>query len=175
MTNSTAQTYSPISKSVLVKAENDKYFLSEPLSKDQMYSLMLDLLEEQFLRPDELTSPEKTRQFLTLKLAKLEHEVFSVVYLDTQHQVIGYEELFRGTINGAAVYPREVVKRCLHHNAAAVIFSHSHPSGVPEPSKSDIAITKRLIEALKLVDVRVLDHIVVGGANSVSMAERGLL
>ena len=108
-------------------------------------------------------------------MAKNEHEVFSVVYLDTQHQLIGYEEIFRRTIDGAAVYPREVVKRCLHHNAAAVIFSHAHPSGIPEPSKSDIVITKRLIEALKLVDVRVIDHIVIGGANSVSMAERGLL
>ena len=108
-------------------------------------------------------------------MAKLEHEVFSVVYLDTQHQVIDCEELFRGTIDGTAVYFREVVTRCLHHNAAAVIFSHAHPSGIPEPSKSDIVITKRLIEALKLVDVRILDHIVIDGANSVSMAERGLL
>jgi len=175
MINTSNPNYSPISQSVLVETEADKFLLSEPVSKSDMYQLMLGILEKEYFRPDQLTSPEKTRRFLQLKLAKLEHEVFSIVFMDSQHQVIAYEELFRGTIDAASVYPREVVKRCLHHNASAVILAHCHPSGQPEPSQADIKITKRLAEALELIDVRVLDHIVVGGANSVSMAERGLL
>lgn len=175
MTNYSRSSYSPIGQSFLVETTDNKFLLSEPVSKGEMYQVMLSLLEEKYYRPDQLTSPELTRQYLQLKLARLEHEVFSVVFLDSQHQVITYEEKFRGTIDEASVYPREVVKRCLHHNVSAIILAHCHPSGVPEPSQADVRITKRLTEALSLIDVRVLDHIVVGGANSVSMAERGLL
>lgn len=175
MSNTTLPTYSPISQSAFVEIEDDKFLLSEPVSKAEMYQLMLDILEKDYFRPDQITSPELTRRFLQVKLSKFEHEVFSIVFMDSQHQVIAYEELFRGTIDAASIYPREVVKRCLHHNVAAVILAHCHPSGLPEPSAADIKITKRLIEALGLIDVRVLDHIIVGGANSVSMAERGLL
>lgn len=175
MSNSSLPNYSPICQSIFVETEDDKYLLSEAVSKAEMYSLMLKILEAEYFRPDQLTSPDLTRQFLQVKLAKIEHEVFSTVFMDSQHQVIAYEELFRGTIDSAAVYPREVVKRCLHHNATAVILSHCHPSGFPEPSQADIRITKRLKDALSLIDVRVLDHIIVGGANSVSMAERGLV
>ena len=102
-------------------------------------------------------------------------EVFGCLFLDNRHRVIGFEELFYGTIDCASVHPREVVKRVLHHNAAAVIFSHNHPSGVAEPSQSDQRITDRLKAALDLVDVRVLDHIVIGDGETVSMAERGMV
>lgn len=175
MLNTTQTNVSPISQSLLVKSGNDKYFISEPITKKEIYKVMLGLLEEDLHRPDSLTSPELTKQYLHLKLANLEYEVFGVIYLDTQNQVITYEEMFRGTIDGVHVYLREVVKSCLTHNAARVIFIHAHPSGIPEPSRSDIHITKRLKQALELVEVDVLDHFVVGGANSVSMAERGLI
>lgn len=122
-----------------------------------------------------LGSPAEVRQFLQLKLRGLGHEVFACLYLDNQHAVIGYEELFRGTIDGASVYPREVVKRCLALNAAAVIFAHNHPSGVAEPSQADQRLTQRLRSALATVDIRVLDHFVVGDAEALSFAERGLL
>lgn len=159
----------------LIEAGDGRYHLSEPASLDDVYRLMLNLLEMKYLRPDTLSSPQEVRRFLQVKLANLEHEVFAVVFLDSQHQVISYEEMFRGTIDAAAVYPREVVKRCLQLNAAAVIFSHSHPSGVADPSTADKCITVRLKDALSLVDIRVLDHIVIGGTDSVSMAERGML
>jgi DNA repair protein RadC len=109
-----------------------------------------------------LTSPQLTRDFLTAKLGTLEHEVFALILLDGRHHVIDYVELFRGTIDGASVHPREVVKLALARNAAAVILAHPHPSGVAEPSQADELITKRLKEALALVEIRVLDHILGG-------------
>ena len=132
-------------------------------------------LHEQLEERDALTSSELTRQYLRARLRHYEHEVFACLYLDNQHRVVKLEELFTGTIDGAAVYPREVVKRCLRNNAAAVIFAHNHPSGVAEPSQADIAITTRLTSALNTIDVRVLDHVVVGRNEAVSFAERGLL
>ncbi|HEY9202436.1 MAG TPA: DNA repair protein RadC [Gammaproteobacteria bacterium] len=131
-------------------------------------------LFENLQRGDTLSSPEDTRQYLSSQLRDYPHEVFAALFLDQRHRVICFEELFRGTIDGASVYPREVVKKALQHNAAALIFAHNHPSGVAEPSQADEQITRRLIEALKLVDVRVLDHFVVGD-EVVSFAERGLL
>ena len=122
-----------------------------------------------------LNSPATVREYLTLHLAQLEHEVFSCLFLDAQHRVIATEDLFRGTLTQTSVYPREVVKRALHHNAAAVILAHNHPSGMPEPSKADEMLTGALKQALSLVDVRVLDHIIIGGASSMSFAERGLI
>lgn len=132
-------------------------------------------LREQLEDRDVLTSSELTRQYLRARLGKYEHEVFACLYLDNQHRVVNLEELFSGTIDGAAVYPREVVKRCLYNNAAAVIFAHNHPSGIAEPSQADVAITQRLKIALNTIDVRVLDHIIVGSKDVVSFAERGLL
>jgi DNA repair protein RadC len=120
-----------------------------------------------------LTSPDGVRDYLRLQLAHQEREVFAVLFLDTHHRAISYEELFFGTIDGARVHPREVVKVALRQNAAAVILSHNHPSGVAEPSEADRRITQRLKDALALVDVRVLDHFVVGVEGSVSFAERG--
>lgn len=132
-------------------------------------------LREQLEGKDVLTSSELTREYLRARLRNYEHEVFACLYLDNQHRVVTLEELFFGTIDGAAVYPREVVKRCLHNNAAAVIFAHNHPSGIAEPSQADVSITQRLKIALNTIDVRVLDHIVVGSTDVVSFAERGLL
>jgi len=122
----------------------------------------------------EFTSPEDSKAYVKLQLATLEHEVFAVMFLDNRHRVIAFKQMFRGTIDGASVYPREVAKEALAHNAAAVIFAHNHPSGIAEPSQADKHITKRLKEALALIDVRVLDHLVVG-EEVVSFAERGLL
>lgn len=132
-------------------------------------------LLEQATQPDTLTSSAATRRYLISKFRFHEHEVFSCVFLNNQHHVVKIEELFRGTIDGAAVYPREVVKRCLYHNAAAVIFAHNHPSGVAEPSQADLAITQRLKDALGTIEVRVLDHLVIGCNQIVSMAERNML
>ena len=124
---------------------------------------------------DALTSPDSVREFLSLKLGKLGHEMFICLFLDNKHRVIEYQELFRGTLGCASVYPREVVKACLARNAAAVIFAHNHPSGVAEPSEADIRITEQLRDALALIDVRVLDHLVIGDGRPVSMVERGLV
>jgi len=126
-------------------------------------------------RGTSLASPKATRDYLALKLGNLEHEVFAVLFLDKRHRLISYQEMFRGTIDGATVHPREVVKEALRQNAAAVILAHPHPSGVSEPSSADEAITQRLREALALIDVRVLDHVIVAGGDTFSFAERGLL
>jgi len=130
---------------------------------------------EDLMRETVFTSPQGVKQFLLAQLAHRHQEVFVVLFLDNRHRLIVEEELFFGTIDGASVYPREVVKRALRHNAAAVILAHNHPSGVAEPSRDDVAITRQLKQALALVDVRVLDHIVVGRGNTVSLAERGEL
>jgi DNA repair protein RadC len=122
-----------------------------------------------------LANPRATREFLRMRLRDLDHEVFCCLYLDNRHRVIAFEELFRGTIDGASVHPREVVKRALARNAAALILAHNHPSGIAEPSQADELITRRLKEALALVDIRVLDHLVVGDGQCASFAERGLL
>jgi DNA repair protein RadC len=122
-----------------------------------------------------MNSPRAVREFLAVKLGTLEHEIFAVLLLDTRHRLIDYVELFRGTINGASVHPREVVKLALARNAAALVLAHPHPSGSPEPSQADELITHRLKEALALVDIAVLDHVIVAGGETVSFAERGML
>lgn len=132
-------------------------------------------LEKNMNVGDAITSPERIKVFLKAKMRAYGREVFSCVYLDNQHRILDYQELFYGTIDGASVYPREVVKQTLSSNAAAVIFAHNHPSGIAEPSLSDKQITERLIKALDLVGVRVLDHMIVGDGEVVSFAERGLL
>ena len=122
-----------------------------------------------------LASPRTTRDFLTARLRDLEHEVFCCLFLDKRHRLIQFEELFRGTIDGASVHPREIVKLALQRNSAAVIIAHNHPSGVAEPSQADEFITQRVKEALALVDIRLLDHIIIGDGAAVSFAESGLL
>jgi DNA repair protein RadC len=122
-----------------------------------------------------LTSPRAAREFLVARLRDKDHEVFCCLYLDSRHRLMCFEELFRGTIDGASVHPREVVKQALARNATAVILAHNHPSGVAEPSQADELITTRLRDALALVDIRVLDHLIVGDGTCTSLAERGVV
>ena len=165
----------------LLQAER-RAFCSHKGLGDAKYAQLQAVLEmarrhlaSEMLRGDALTNPQSTRQFLHSKLRDHSHEVFACVHLDNQHRVIQFEELFRGTLNAANVYPREVVKTALTHNSAAIIFAHNHPSGVAEPSSEDRHLTERLVKALALVDIRVLDHCVIGDNEVVSFAERGWL
>ncbi|MCL4117276.1 UNVERIFIED_CONTAM: hypothetical protein GTU68_006044 [Idotea baltica] len=130
-------------------------------------------LFEKIEKEDALTSPEHTKRYLTRILRDRHREAFYVLFLDNQHRVLKGEVLFEGTIDSAAVYPREVVKRSIDYNAAAIILAHNHPSGVAEPSQADRRITKRISDAVELVDIRVLDHFVIGDGEIVSFAERG--
>lgn len=146
------------------------------------YALLQAVLEmgrrhlyETLQRGEALKNPADTQRFLLARMRDYQHEVFACLFLDNRHRVIEFSEMFRGTIDGTSVHPREVVKLALSFNAAAVIFAHNHPSGVAEPSQADHRLTRRLQEALGLVDIRVLDHIVIGDGNTVSLAERGQL
>ncbi|WP_455210447.1 RadC family protein [Kaarinaea lacus] len=130
-------------------------------------------LHETLTRGDALANPDDTRRYLTVRLRDYAHEVFAVLFLDNRHRVISLDEMFSGTINGASVHPREILKRALSHNSAAVILAHNHPSGVAEPSEADKQLTRKLSDALALIDVRVLDHFVIGDGEAVSFAERG--
>ena len=130
-------------------------------------------LDAELREAESLTDPTASARFLKARLGAYPYEVFACLFLDNRHRVIAFEELFRGSIDGASVHPREVVRHCLAHNAAAVIFAHNHPSGVAEPSSADRAITVRLRDALALVDVRVLDHFVIGSGTPTSLAQRG--
>ncbi len=145
-------------------------------TEDDVIDAAIAILESRASKPDfVLTSPGKTCEYLRLRIADEEREHFGALYLDNQLALITSEILFSGTVDGSAVYSREVVKAVLKHNAAAVIFFHNHPSNVVEPSQSDRRITERLVQALALIDVRVLDHIIVGKTDSCSFGERGLL
>ncbi|MDR6228256.1 DNA repair protein RadC [Pseudomonas sp. SORGH_AS199] len=132
-------------------------------------------LAESLRRDSALESPQQVRDYLKARLRHEPHEIFACLFLDTRHRVLAFEALFHGTIDGASVYPRQVVKRALAHNAAAVILTHNHPSGIAEPSQADRLLTTRLKDALALVDVRVLDHFIVGDGEPLSMAEYGWL
>ncbi len=144
---------------------------------EQIINMAQQIICSRLQRSDDITatSPTDVQKYLQLQLAGREQEVFSAMFLDTRHRLIEFKKLFYGTIDGASVHPREVVKAALRCNAAAVIFSHNHPSGVAEPSQADIAITVKLKSALALIDVRVLDHIVVAADETVSLAQRGEL
>lgn len=131
--------------------------------------------KETLQRGDTLSSPQTTQAYLSAQLAGYQQEVFACLFLDNQHRVIILEELFTGTINSANVYPREVLKKALFHNASAVIFAHNHPSGISEPSQADKQITDKLKQALALIDIRVLDHFIIGDGLPYSFAEHGLL
>ncbi len=132
-------------------------------------------LEEKIKSGDAMSSPQSVRDYLRLTLQGKKHEIFVGIFLDAQNRTIASEELFKGTLTQTSVYPREVVKRALHHNAAAMIFAHNHPSGLAEPSQADEMLTQSLKQALALVDVNVLDHFIVGGGTTMSFAERGLI
>ncbi|EOV1642451.1 TPA: JAB domain-containing protein [Yersinia enterocolitica] len=143
-------------------------------SHQSVIQMALTLLEKQMKqKPISFNSSVETLQYLRLQLEQLEREVFMVLYLDNQHRLITSEISSQGTINATSVYPREIVKTALSHNAAAVIFAHNHPSGLAEPSHADRTITNTLINALSLMDIKVLDHVVIGHGESISFAERG--
>ena len=149
--------------------------LAQSGEADRILAAAREVLATRMRHGDVLASPGAVRDYLRLLLHNREHEIFVVVLLDAQHRVLTSEELFRGTLTQTSVYPREVVKTALRYNAAAVIFSHNHPSGVAEPSHADELLTRTLKSALALVDVQVLDHFIVAGDSVLSFAERGLL
>ena len=146
-----------------------------PATGDEVLNAARQVIGRRVRRGTAMTSPQTVRDYLRTKLAVLEHEVFVALLLDSQHRLIEYIELFRGTLAQTSVYPREVVKVALARNAAAMILAHNHPSGVAEPSRADELLTQCLKQALSLVDVRVLDHFIVAGDETTSFAERGLL
>jgi DNA repair protein RadC len=149
--------------------------LSKYAQLQAIFEMSRRALAEQLQSRDTLSSPQQVHDYLCLKLGHLQREVFLVLFLDAQNRVISSETLFEGTLTQTSVYPREIVKRALHHNAASVLFAHNHPSGVAEPSRADELLTQELKKALALVDVRVLDHFIVAGMRSLSFAQRGLL
>jgi len=150
--------------------------LMDTISEGEVVAKALQIIKNRLAEPGAvMSSPQVVKDYLTIKLAELEHEVFFTLWLDVQHRVIQFGSMFRGTLSQTSVYPREVVKEALRINAGAVIFAHNHPSGMPEPSRADEMLTKTLQEALALVDVKVLDHIIVGGTTTVSFAEKGLI
>ncbi|RTZ66871.1 MAG: hypothetical protein DSZ29_02120 [Aquificaceae bacterium] len=168
------------SLSALLSASEEKFCLHKGLGQAKYVQMKAVVemsrryLDEKMKRGDVLKDASDVENYLKLKLRHSPYEIFSCVFLDNKHRVIEYEELFRGTIDSASVHPREVVRRVIHHNAAAVILSHNHPSGVAEPSQADHRITERLKQALSFIDVRVLDHFIIGD-EVVSFARRGLI
>jgi DNA repair protein RadC len=153
-----------------------KFIARRKLTGEQIIKAASLLLKARLIRQsDPMTSPELVGNFLAMHFAGYKHEVFGILLLDNQHCVIAFEELFQGTIDGASVYSREVVKAVLAHNAAAVVFAHNHPSGFAEPSPADRIITQKLRQALSLIDVRTLDHFIVGGHQYFSFASHGLM
>ena len=149
--------------------------LSKYAQLQAVFEMSRRALSEQIRKKDVLSSPQQVRNYLVLKLANEPKEVFMVLFLDAQNRLIAMEEMFSGTLTQTSVYPREVVKRTLHHNAASVMFAHNHPSGIAKQSQADEMITKELTKALALIDVRVLDHFIVAGNETLSFAEVGLL
>lgn len=160
-----------------LRSESPAPYLGQPLDPegDALISQALEILAARLQTGDCLTSPDAARNYCRLRLGGLPHEEFGVLFLDVQHRVLAFESLFRGSLSQTSVYPREVVKRALAHNAGAVILTHNHPSGGAEPSRADEHMTQTMKSALALVDVRVLDHLVVSATSVVSLAERGLI
>ncbi|MHB8409373.1 MAG: RadC family protein [Acidiferrobacterales bacterium] len=155
--------------------EPGQYRATRIVSESDIINAAKAILAKRHASGSTFESPEAVRDYLMVQLGGLESERFDVLYLDQRHRLIAHETAFNGTINGCAVYPREIVRQAILHNAAAVIFAHNHPSGVAEPSRSDEILTHRLREALTVIDVRTLDHVVVGAGESVSFADRGLI
>lgn len=164
--------FSSAEGSMLVRDVQGEY---RQASAEEVMQAARRVLSNRVRRGAAMTSPQDVKDHLRPRLGMLEHEVFSVMFMDAQHRLIAYREMFRGTVTQTSVYPREVVKEGLALNAAAVILAHNHPSGIPEPSRADEFLTQTLKAALSLVDVRVLDHFIVAGSDIVSFAERGLL
>jgi DNA repair protein RadC len=161
-----------VNSRLMVRDQTGDFALASP---EQILQAARQIIDQKMQRGQAFSAPTIAEDYLRAKLAGLEHEVFAVLMLDARHRLIAYVEMFRGSISSATVEPREVLKECMRHNAAAILIGHNHPSGDATPSSADITLTKRLRAALDLVDVRVLDHIVVGGNTTVSMASRGLI
>lgn len=153
-----------------IRGRRSRYRLA---TADQIVEAARQVVDQRMQRGASFKDPSIARAYFRDKLAGLEREVFVAVFLDTRHRLIDFAELFHGTVDGAEVHPREVVKQALLHNAAAIIVAHNHPSGDVEPSAADRAVTIRLKQALALVDIRLLDHVIVGGSRSLAMADRG--
>ncbi|TNI38828.1 DNA repair protein RadC [Aeromonas veronii] len=151
------------------------YLVTDLVNEEDLLTIANQIARQKLAKGEAITDKHLAQQALQTLLQSREHEVFAVLFLDNQHRIMAYEELFRGTLSSASVYPREVVKRALAINAAALMLVHNHPSGHPEPSRADIEITHRLQSALELVDIRLLDHLVVATEGIVSLAERGYL
>lgn len=151
------------------------YTVDGTVTEHDIFEMATAIARKALSSGEEIQYPRQAAAYIKQLMQRYEAEVFSVLLLDTRHRVIAYEELFHGTVDGASVYPREVVKCALRHNASSVWFAHNHPSGNPEPSMADINITHRLRDALSLVDIRVIDHIVIGIDECASLAERGVL
>lgn len=162
---------------MIKKLGKGKFRLNGTFTSSNLADILCENAAEYFILEDSdaMTSPKVTKHYLKGVLSHIEHESFCVMFLTNRHRIIKFKHMFRGTIDGASVHPREVVKEALKCNCAAVIFAHNHPSGIAEPSTADISLTSRLKEALALVDVRVLDHFIVGDGESVSLSERGLI
>ncbi|MEJ2630861.1 MAG: DNA repair protein RadC [Acidihalobacter sp.] len=156
-----------------VRDAQGRYQTARPVADDDVIELARQILDARVRKVDVMDSPGVASVYVMAKLAGHKSEVFSVLWLDNRHRVIAFEEMFNGTIDGCSVHPREVVRRALELNAAACMLAHNHPSGVAEPSMADVQITRKLKESLALIDVRVIDHLIVGGAEVTSMAERG--
>ncbi|MEY4749850.1 MAG: hypothetical protein RIQ60_2064 [Pseudomonadota bacterium] len=167
-----SNSYAVAADALLVRDVDGQY---RPARAEEVLSQARRVLSQRVRRGATMSSPQAVKDHLRLEIGALEHEVFCVLFLDAQHRIIVLKQMFRGTVTQTSVYPREVVKEALAQNAAAVILAHNHPSGAPEPSRADEYLTQTLKSALALVDVRVLDHLVVGGGDVVSFAERGLL
>ncbi|MBA2799890.1 DNA repair protein RadC [Aeromonas veronii] len=151
------------------------YLVTELINEEDLLTIANQIARQKLAKGEAITDKHLAHQALQGLLQTRDREVFAALFLDNQHRILAYEELFLGTLSAATVYPRDVVKRALHYNAAALILVHNHPSGYPEPSRADIEITLRLQNALALVDIRILDHLVVGTEGVVSLAERGNL
>ena len=160
-------------KSLIVQNQEGQYEFRKPLTSKELIVSALDVLSKQVIKGEEICSTEASQSFLRLSLGGEEREVFAALFLDNRHRVIAFEKLFFGTISSAAVHPREIIKRALELNAAALILAHNHPSGVVTPSQSDIDITQAVKQLTDLIEVRVLDHIIVSSEGSYSMAKQG--
>lgn len=164
-----------MSKNGFVRTSDGMYRVRGLIGPEEIIDVASQILYQSLFERETLTRPADAAKFLQVKLAREKNEMFGVLFMDNKHRVLEFEVLFRGTVDGAAVYPRVVVQRSLELNAAALILAHNHPSGNTDPSEADRAITRRLADALALVDVRVLDHLVVSGVGFSSLAERGWL
>ncbi len=173
MSSSSISSVAALSSDALLVRDVDGQY--RPARAEEVLSQARRVLAHRVRRGATMSSPQAVKDHLRLEIGALEHEVFCVLFLDAQHRIIALEQMFRGTVTQTSVYPREVVKEALSLNAAAVILAHNHPSGAVEPSRADEYLTQTLKTALALIDVRVLDHLVVAGADVCSFAERGLM